>query len=110
MITPIWEPSDVTLAEPLTLTLLESLDLGGLLSQFDNLPHTLLLFMKKLGKIIIDEDVQEEEGAQGDEDKQKDGDEQEDEDEQEDGDEQEGEAEQETEPNTRVKSITTFVL
>lgn len=105
MITPIWEPSDVTLAEPLTritLTLLDSLDLDDLLSQFDDLPNTLLLFMKKLGKIIIDEDVQEYLDAQEVADVQ------EEEDAQGGEDEQEDEDEQEAEPNTRAKSITTY--
>jgi hypothetical protein len=62
MITPKWEPSDVVLAEPLTritLTLLDSLNLDDLLSQFDDLPRTLLLFMKKLDRIIIDADLRD---------------------------------------------------
>lgn len=61
LITPIWEPR-VILAEPLTritLTLLDSLDLSDILSQFNDLPDTLLLFMKKLRKIVIDQDVPE---------------------------------------------------
>jgi hypothetical protein len=69
MITPVWESSDITLDEPLTritLTLLESLDLDDLLLQFDDFPHTLLLFLNKMGKIIIDEDVQEERDIQED--------------------------------------------
>jgi hypothetical protein len=69
MITPLWESSDITLDEPLTritLTLLESLDLDDLLLQFDDFPHTLLLFLNKMGKIIIDEDVQEERDIQED--------------------------------------------
>jgi hypothetical protein len=69
MITPVWESSDATLDEPLTritLTLLESLDLDDLLLQFDDFPHTLLLFLNKMGKIIIDEDVQEERDIQED--------------------------------------------
>ncbi|RDL38724.1 uncharacterized protein BP5553_03064 [Venustampulla echinocandica] len=98
MITPIWEPADVTLAEPLTritLTLPDWLDLDELLSQFDELPQTLLLFMKKLGKIIMDEDVQEYRDVQVVADVEEEEEEQEDED------------DEETEPNTRVKSITT---
>jgi hypothetical protein len=69
MITPVWESSDITLDEPLTritLTLLESLDLDDLLLQFDDFPHTLLLFLNKMGKIIIDEDVQEDRDIQED--------------------------------------------
>jgi len=69
MITPIWEPTEDILNGPLTritLSLLESLDLNDLLSQFDDLPHTLLLFLNKIGKIIIDEDVQTDGGLDGD--------------------------------------------
>lgn len=67
MITPEWEVSDEALPDPLTrmtLTLLDSLDYPDLLSQFDDLPNTLLLFLKKLGKIIIDTDGVPDEAPQ----------------------------------------------
>jgi hypothetical protein len=66
MIAPKWEPSDVVLAEPLTritLTLLDSLNLDDFFSQFDDLPRTLLLFMKKLDRIIIDADLRDVDGS-----------------------------------------------
>ncbi|KAE9369740.1 hypothetical protein N431DRAFT_493510 [Stipitochalara longipes BDJ] len=80
MVTPEWESIDAVLNQPLTritLTLLDSLDLDDLLSQFDDLPDTMLLFLNKLGKIIIDEDVQEnfelyDEADEWNEDSQKD--------------------------------------
>jgi hypothetical protein len=141
MITPVWEHTDTTLEEPLTritLTLLESLDLVDLLSQFDTFPHTLLLFLNKVGRIIVDEDVagghdiedstrvraekylQENEDGQEVKSEQEDVDEQKDEDDQDgkdeldneddqgDGDELDNEGEEETAPENRVKSITTY--
>lgn len=95
MITPIWESTDAILTDPLTritLTLLDSLDLNDLLSQFDDFPKTLLLFLKKLSRIIIDEDVErvedEEEGSEEGE--------------------EEDEGKQETDPGNRMKCITTL--
>lgn len=57
LVTPVWEPAKVALPEPLTritLTLLDKLDYPELLSQFDTLPDTFLLFLNKLGAITID--------------------------------------------------------
>jgi hypothetical protein len=64
MVTPVWETPKVVLPDPLTritLTLLKKLDYpdqvldySELVSQFDALPETLLLFLKKLGAITID--------------------------------------------------------
>ncbi|RDL30730.1 Uncharacterized protein BP5553_10075 [Venustampulla echinocandica] len=57
MVTPVWEPAEVALPGPLTrmtLTLLDKLDYPELLSQFDTLPDTFLLFLNKLGAITID--------------------------------------------------------
>lgn len=57
LVTPVWEPAEVTLLEPLTrmtLTLLDKLDYKELLSQFDTLPDTFLLFLNKLSAITID--------------------------------------------------------
>lgn len=57
LVTPVWEPAEVALPDPLTrmtLTLLDKLDYPELLSQFDTLPDTFLLFLNKLGAITID--------------------------------------------------------
>lgn len=57
LVTPVWEPAKVALPDPLTrmtLTLLDKLDYPELLSQFDTLPDTFLLFLNKLGAITID--------------------------------------------------------
>jgi hypothetical protein len=141
MITPVWENADTALEEPLTritLTLLESLDIVNLLSQFDTFPYTLLLFLNKVGRIIFDEDIQggqdiennthvevekgmqeggdepEDDGDQGDVDVQEDEDDQYSEDEldgeddQGDGDELDNKGEQDTMPENRVKCITTY--
>jgi hypothetical protein len=56
MITPEWEEPQKTLEDSLTrmtLTLLKRLDYVDLLSQFDALPDTFLLFLNKLGAITI---------------------------------------------------------
>jgi hypothetical protein len=123
MVTPEWEPYDALLEEPLTritLTLIDSVDLGDLLSQFDDLPSTVLLFLNKLGKIIIDEDVQENQDIHDDSDGQWDEHSQEDEeffsfdDEDEgdgdgdDDDDEKNQKVQETQPKMRVKCITTY--
>ncbi|KAH8587445.1 hypothetical protein B0O99DRAFT_747530 [Bisporella sp. PMI_857] len=57
LITPVWEPAEVALPEPLTritLTLHNEVGYPELLSQFDALPDALLLFLNKLGSITID--------------------------------------------------------
>jgi hypothetical protein len=57
LVTPVWEPAEIALPDPLTrmtLTLLDKLDYPELLSQFDTLPDTFLLFLNKLGAITID--------------------------------------------------------
>ena len=57
LVTPVWEPAEAALQDPLTrmtLTLLNKLDYSELLSQFDTLPDTFLLFLNKLSKIIIE--------------------------------------------------------
>ena len=125
MVTPEWEPYDALLEEPLTritLTLIDSVDLGDLLSQFDDLPSTVLLFLNKLGKIIIDEDVQENQDIHDDADGQWDEHSQDDEeffsfdDEDEgdsdgdgdDDDDEKNQKVQETQPKMRVKCITTY--
>jgi hypothetical protein len=57
LVTPVWEPAKVALPDPLTritLTLLDDLDYPELLSQFDALPDTFLIFLKKLGEITIE--------------------------------------------------------
>jgi hypothetical protein len=57
LVTPVWEPVKGALPDPLTrmtLTLLDKLDYPELLSQFDTLPDTFLLFLKKLATITID--------------------------------------------------------
>ncbi len=57
MITPEWETSEDSLPGPITritLTLLKTLDYPDLLSQFDALPDTLLLFLTKLGTIMVE--------------------------------------------------------
>jgi hypothetical protein len=57
LVTPMWEPAEVALPDPLTrmtLTLLDKLDYAELLSQFHTLPDTFLLFLNKLGAVTID--------------------------------------------------------
>ena len=57
LVTPVWEPAEATLPDPLTrmtLTLLDNLDYSELLSQFDTLPDTFPLFLNKLSTITID--------------------------------------------------------
>ena len=57
LVTPVWEPAEMALPDPLTrmtLTLLDNLDYRELLSQFDTLPDTFLLFLNKLSAITID--------------------------------------------------------
>ena len=57
LVTPVWEPAEAAVLEPLTrmtLTLLDKLDYSELLSQFDTLPDTFLLFLNKLSTIMID--------------------------------------------------------
>jgi hypothetical protein len=57
LVTPVWEPAKEALPDPLTritLTLLDKLDYPELLSQFDALPDTFLLFLKKIGEITIE--------------------------------------------------------
>jgi hypothetical protein len=57
LVTPVWEPAEADLPDPLTrmtLTLLPELDHSRLLSQFDALPDTLLLFLNKLSEITIE--------------------------------------------------------
>lgn len=57
LVTPLWKPVEVILPDPctrMTLTPLKTLDYSELLSQFDTLPDTFLLFLSKLGTIIID--------------------------------------------------------
>jgi hypothetical protein len=62
MIVPKWEPSGVSLAPPLTritLTLRDSVKIPESLGEFDNCPQTLLLFVKKLRRIIFEEHLPE---------------------------------------------------
>lgn len=56
LVTPVWEPAEADLPDPLTrmtLTLRNKLSYPEILSQFDDLPDTLLLFLNKLGAITI---------------------------------------------------------
>ncbi|TVY16404.1 hypothetical protein LARI1_G008274 [Lachnellula arida] len=56
LVTPIWEPAEADLPDPLTrmtLTLKDKLSYPKLLSQFDALPDTFLLFLNQLGAIKI---------------------------------------------------------
>ncbi|KAL2065322.1 hypothetical protein VTL71DRAFT_2991 [Oculimacula yallundae] len=56
LVTPIWTPAEADLPDPLTrmtLTLREKLSYSELLSQFDALPDTFLLFLSQLGSITI---------------------------------------------------------
>jgi len=56
LVTPVWEPADTVLPDPLTrmkLTLRDKLSYSKLLSHFDTLPDTFLLFLNKLGAITI---------------------------------------------------------
>jgi hypothetical protein len=128
MVTPEWESDDALLEEPLTritLTLIDSVDLDDLLSQFDDLPSIVLLFLNKLGKIIIDEDVQENQDIHRDADGQWDEHSQDDEeffsfDDEDEGNDDDGDGDdgddddeknqnlQERQPKMRVKCITTY--
>ena len=56
LVTPIWEPAEADLPDPMTrmtLTLKDKLSYPELLSQFNALPDTLLLFLNQLGAITI---------------------------------------------------------